>query len=341
MRAVRLPVLLLLLAAVAALGLSACGGGSSDARKLVKETFANAQKAKSGKIDVRLDLGLTGLKGVNGPVSLRFTGPFDRTDPKGVPKFAFTLSGTVNGKSLSAGATSTGTSAFISVQNQPYVLDAKSTARFRQSFGQVTNLSQAPSSSGELPWFTDPENVGEESIGGVQTEHVTGKVDVGKLFDQINARRRAGAPPLDARTRASVANRVTNPRFEFWTGKDDKVLRRLRLAFSVDVPSAQQARLGGLRTVTVSGDYTITDLDRPQTISTPRGAKSQAELQKAILPYIAVISQLVRGAQGVTGGTPAPGTGGGAGSGSRYDQCVQAAGNDIPAAQRCASLLGQ
>src|SRR5215211_4484385 len=86
------------LALLAALSLAACGGGDSEsARKLVKDTFGNAQKVKSGKVDVKLDLDAKGIKELDKPITVAFGGPFQRPD-KGAPRYAFDLTASAQGQ---------------------------------------------------------------------------------------------------------------------------------------------------------------------------------------------------------------------------------------------------
>src|SRR5215217_7484726 len=113
-----------LLALLAALLLVSCGGGDSESgRKLVKETFGNAQKVKSGKVDVKLDLDAKGVKQLDKPITLSFGGPFERPD-KGAPHYAFDLTASAQGRTFVAGAVSTGEQGFVSVQKTNYVLPA-------------------------------------------------------------------------------------------------------------------------------------------------------------------------------------------------------------------------
>src|SRR3954470_8696153 len=85
----RLPCVLLAL--LAALTLAACGGGDSKSRrKLVKETFGNAQKVKSGNLAVKRDVTAKGARALDKPVTVTFGGPFERP-VTGVPHYAFDL----------------------------------------------------------------------------------------------------------------------------------------------------------------------------------------------------------------------------------------------------------
>src|SRR4051812_9303235 len=150
----RLPCVLLAL--LAALTLAACGGDSKSARKLVKETFGNAQKVKSGKVDVKLDLDVQGVPGLDKPVTVAFGGPFERPE-KGAPRYDFDVTASAQGRTFTAGATSTGQAGFVSVQNTDYALPAAQYKRLNDSYKQVSGITQPKASgNGDLPWLEKP-----------------------------------------------------------------------------------------------------------------------------------------------------------------------------------------
>jgi hypothetical protein len=106
-----------------------------------------------------------------------------------------------------------------------------------------------------------------------------------------------------------------------FTGKDDRLLRRLVVA--ADVADAKSA-------ATVSLDLTYTGVNEDKEISAPEGARPFSEL-------LAQLSALKGLGLGLGGGA-------GAGGGSakdlqRYSRCVRRAGASAAAARRCAERL--
>src|SRR4051795_13456401 len=124
------PVLIALLALVAAGCGSSSNASSESAQSLLSQTFSSGPAVKSGRLSVQLDANLQGLSNLNGPVRLRLTGPFQSQGSGKMPRFAFTLGLSGSGGSFTAGGISTGDHGYVLFQGQPYVLSAKLFSRF-------------------------------------------------------------------------------------------------------------------------------------------------------------------------------------------------------------------
>lgn len=349
----------MLAAAIAALALAACGGGSGgssgaqDVDQLLTQTFGPDKPIKSGKLNLGLDLDTRGIASVSGPVSLKLTGPFQSQGRSQLPKFAFTLDLSQGAQSFTAGATSTGDKGFVSFQGQAYALSDQLFNSFKQGFQQAQKQSGAKESSapslaslGVDPrrWLEDPKNVGSAQVGGTETIHISSGIDVEHLLDDVNTLlgkadklgRGQVAKSLTPRQRDALARSVKDAKVDIYTGKDDKMLRRLTLQASFAVPNDLQSKAGGLTSGAVKVDLTIADLNQPQTITAPANAKPFSDLTSAL--------------QGLVGGTSSGGSGssgsGSSGSGAtpqaskKYLDCLQRAGNDVAKVQKCASLVG-
>jgi hypothetical protein len=350
----RLPCVLLAL--LAALSLAACGGGDTKSgRKLVKETFGNAQKVKSGNLDVKLDVNAEGVKGLDKPVTVTFGGPFERPDT-GAPHYAFDLTASAQGQSFVAGAVSTGKQGFVSVQKTNYVLPPAQYKRLNDSYKSVSGITQPKATgNGDLPWLEKPKNKGDETVAGAETIHVSAGVDVQRLLDDLEKRQGGQGQKLTDAEKKQVVDAVKNPRFDFWTGKDDKVLRRVLVTFRLDVPEAERSRFQGLSSVAVKLDNTLSDLNEPQTITAPPSARPVAELSAKVQKLLQQVQALTGAAgAGGTGGTPGtttpsttppsvPGSSGSGGATSgqadKYTECLQSAGTDVAKLQKCQALL--
>src|SRR4051812_47551738 len=84
------------LVTVLALAAAGCGGGGGggiedeSATQILQDTFRSQGKIHSGRLTVGVDADLKGVQGVNGPVALKLSGPFESSDQDGtLPKFAF------------------------------------------------------------------------------------------------------------------------------------------------------------------------------------------------------------------------------------------------------------
>lgn len=360
-RRFRFVALLALLVALLT-GLAACGGNDdssgadADANELLKETFGPDQNVESGNLAVVLGLDAKGLQGIQDPVSIKLNGPFETSGKGKLPKLdlALTLSGA--GANFSAGVVTTGEKGWLELQGTAYAVDDATFAEFKKGYEDSAAKSEDDSGNptfqslgiDPLRWLKDPEVAGSENVGGAETHRITAGVDVSAFLEDVSTllgkagqlgQAAAGVPSsLTEQQRKDIEASVKDAALEVWTGKDDKALRRIKLTVGIDVPEAVRPRAGGLQTGKLTFDLTISDLNEPQEIAEPKNARPLADLQ-----------QLVGGgATGATGGQPsggqAPAPAAGAPSGaesSEYLDCITAAGNDVAAIQKCATLAGQ
>jgi hypothetical protein len=353
-------ILLALLAALA-LGVAACGGddgneasADTDVDTLLNDTFKGNKDVKSGKLNLALNVDAKNAEGVNGPVTLRVSGPFQSLGKQKLPKFKIDFAFEGAGQSIKAGLTSTGEKGFVNFQGTEYAVSDQVFKQFKAGYEQAQKQgkeqNQSLSSLGLDPrqWLTNPKNEGEAKVGDDDTIKITGGVDVNKLLDDLNKAlqktRELGVQGSDqlpsqltAEQKKQVADAVKDPRVEIYTGKDDTILRRMVVALGIVAPQGS----GTSGSADLKLDLSISDLNEDQEVSEPSGAK----------PFDQLLSQLGGLGLGGLGGTGGAGagsgsSGGGSGSGSannealeEYSKCVTDAGNDVAKARKCADLL--
>ena len=133
---------------------------------------------------------------------------------------------------------------------------------------------------------------------------ITGGVDVNKLLDDVNQAlskaRNLGVQgtqnlptQLTAAQRKQVTDAVKDPKVEIYTGKDDKILRRMVVSLGIVAPKNSSSPNGS---ADFKLDFSISDLNEDQKISEPSGAK----------PFDELISQLGGLGLGGLGGAAAP-----------------------------------
>lgn len=356
-----LQVILLALIAALAIGVAACGSSSSDSASsstdvntLLSDTFKGNKDVKSGKLNLSLKVEPKGVQGVNGPVALTISGPFQSQGKGKLPKFdiAFAFEGA--GQNIKAGLTSTGEKGFVNFNGTDYVVSDQVFNQFKAGFEQAqkngtSKQQQSLSSLGLDPrqWLTNPKNEGETKVGSDEVIKITGGVDVNKLLEDVNQALQKtkslgvqGTQNLPSQLTAAQKKQVTDaikdPKVEIYTGKDDKILRRMVISLGIVAPKGSSTT----GSATVNFDLSISDLNKDQTISEPSNAK----------PFDQLLSQLGGlglGGLGAAGGTGSTGGGSSSGSGSapdnaklqKYSQCVSAAGSDVAKARECAKLL--
>jgi hypothetical protein len=356
---IRLSLLVLALLVVPATLLVGCGGGGGeDPNKVLKETFSGNKKVTSGKLDLELTLTTEGVQNVKGPITVSLTGPFQSRGTNQIPQFDFDLKIGAQGENFSAGAISTGDKGYIKLQGNTYEVSPQVFSAFKGGFQRSQsqqNGQRNPSFStlGINPkdWLKSPENKGDEDVEGTTTIHIATGVDLSKLLDgisqilskagQLGATQTQRLPTqLTADQKKKIQDAISDPTFDVYTGKSDKIVRRMTIKLKFKVPQSSQQRANGLKSGQLGVDVKIAQLNQPQTISAPANPKPFTDLSSAIRGLGAL------GALGGGGGTSAPGgTGGTSGSSGSsaniqaYAQCVQQAGNDIAKTQACAKLL--
>ncbi|MFL5819266.1 MAG: hypothetical protein ACJ76S_01085 [Solirubrobacteraceae bacterium] len=344
-----------------ALTLAACGG--EDPQKLIDETFSAGKNVHSGKVSVGLSATPQGSAQASQPVSLRINGPFESQGKGNLPKFDLGLSVSTSGRSFSAAAVSTGQAGFVKLGGSAYQLRDDIFAMLKRAYSQAQaqkggSTQTTPAALGVTPrtWLRDAKNEGSEDVAGTDTAHVSAKIDVPKMLGDLNralAKVRAKGLPqasqlpqsITPQQQKRISDAIRGATFDFWTGKDDKILRRLVIKLNFRVPPSEQASARGVTGGRLAFDFQISDLNRPQQVSTPANPRPFNELGPAV-------RSLVTGGQAGAGAGGAPGagaSGAGAPSGGApspaaqqaYIRCIQQAGGDVAKAQRCAALAGR
>lgn len=329
---VALPSLIAALA-LTVLALFGCGGsgsgsgatssGGATPAELVSQTFGSSAKVRSGQLTVALD---ADLEGTTQPVSLKLTGPFSSSgDPHQIPSFDLTLTVTSDGKTEEYGATSTGDKGFLKYQGTEYAVPDQLFRQFADRYAaaqkQAAGQRQGATTLKALGidprhWLTNPRIVGDADVGGTDTVHVTADIAVPKLLRDVQslaakAGSVTGGQGFSQADRQKLEQSVKSATFDFYTGKDDKRLRKLVLDVTLTT--------GHVR-LTLQYDH----LDEPQDIKAPADAQ----------PLTGLGALLQGAASGGSSTAPPVGS-----ANQRYLQCVQQAGQDIAKYQACAKYL--
>ena len=313
MRTPRLLAALLL--ALAALVLAACGGSddneggssSEDVNELLTQTFTGDKQMDSGKVSLAFTLEAQGegAEELQGPVKVTLDGPFDASDKESMPKFALKAAFDGAGQSLAAGATSTGDKAYVSFQGTDYEVADQVFQQFKTQYEQARQQAEGQEQGQSLAtlgldprkWLTDPQTAGEAQVGDTDTIKITAGIDVNKLLDDANTALEAASAlgaaqgqqipeRLTEEQKQQAAEAIKDPKIEIYTGKDDKILRRLVLSLGLEDEGSSG---------TIAFDVSITDLNESQDIPEPQDAQ----------PFDQLLSQL--GGLGALGGArPAP-----------------------------------
>ena len=344
----------LLLAPLVALVVAACGGdsaqpasSSSDVSQLLRDTFANLSKLKSADVGLALRLDSPSAQG---PVSAQVTGPFASTGEGKLPRFAFSATLSAAGKSERIGATWTGEKAFITLQNTPYAVSDLVARQFAAGYQQALRSNRAKQAKGGLllsslgidftKWLKDARNAGTAQVGDAQTVQITGRADIPRMVDdlaRISQRAQSLGVPgatgsqaqLTPQQRRQLEGAIRGVDVQIYTGREDRILRRLVLHAVLRPPGAKGDS-------TLDLDLRFTKVNQDQQISPPANPKPFSELLKVTGALNGGgLGGLLRGAAGSSSGS-------GASSGAnvdRYAKCVEKANGDTAKARKCAALL--
>jgi hypothetical protein len=352
--------------------LAGCGGGDSgssdDPQTVLNETFSNDQSITSGNVNLTLGVNATGDQGGSFQASLN--GPFqgDASNPQSIPQLDWTVTakGSGGGQSIdfSGGLVVTSDNAYVEYNGKNYEVGSDT---FKQVKDQLEAQAGAASSSGAptsfaegcqqaleqagatdtsgcdidlQSWLPDPSNEGTEDVGGTSTIHIHGDLDVQKVLTDIGnlagAFPGASAQGFDPSQLGAFSDAVTEASMDVYSGQDDHLLRKLALHLTID-PSviAGGAVSVPIDKIDITFGVELDDVNQQQTISAPSGAQ----------PISQLLSDLGISA-GDLGSIPGLGTSSSGGSGSSggssssdYFQCLQQAGNDPKAINKCASQL--
>jgi hypothetical protein len=256
-----------------------------------------------------------------------------------------------SGQNITAGVTSTVDKGFVDFQGTDYAITDNVWSQFRKGYEQ--SQQQASSQKGQSlsalgidpqNWLTNPRNAGDGKVGNDDVVRITGGVDVAKMLDDVNTLLEKGRA-LGGSATQNIPNKLTEqqkqeavqaiqkPSVEIDTGKDDSILRRALVNFTVNLPKSAAATAQSAK---VALDLKITDLNQGQDISAPANPKPFTQL-------LSGLNSLGLGGLGGAGSTGSSGSSGSSGASAdtlkKYSQCIEKAGNDSAKASKCADLL--
>jgi hypothetical protein len=359
--------------------LASCGGDEdqNDVEGLLDSAFSGGIHSADLKLDA--ELRLEGSPSLDRPLRVQASGPFISNDDQ-LPSADIELKiGTDGGgQTITTGLLTTGDRAFVKFQDvyyeQPPAQVRRANAALRRNRGRDSSLSEL----GFDPrgWLADAQDEGDADVAGVETNHVSGALDVESVLRDFNRFvRRSGAavqgatggdPPeqLTAAQIAAITESVSSPSFDVYVGKEDGLVRRVSGRVEFEVPAVLRMRLGNIKSGALEFSLEFADVNGAQEIEAPAKARPLSALTRSLGGASALDSL----GSGLTGGgdgteeplgesTPeiVPPSKGESGNGQlppestttpeaedfeQYAECLDdARPEDTEALQRCAELL--
>ena len=254
------------LVAAAALALAGCGGG--DATGVLSKTASSLDEIKSGTL--ALDLLVTPRGGQGGPpFGFKLAGPFATTGSE-LPRTRMQYTQIANGQSETVTLLSTGAKGFITVDDKTYELQGSRLAPLRSATAVFGG------DGGSLPlddWIRDAEVSDGGEVGGADTDHVHGNLDVSRAVADLGSLA-SDAPALNERERKQLEDSTRKATIDVWSGKEDHLLRKLAIDvdLGLDVPADLRAALGELVGARVQITLAVSNPNRPVTVKGPASA---------------------------------------------------------------------
>ncbi len=248
--------------------LTSCGGGSGGGSDdALAETARRLGEIRSARIDLRLTATSEAAKG---PVGFTLSGPFALPEKEGLPVADVRVAELRGATSVESRFVSTGQAAYVVANGRttPVPGDA--------------GISVGGASGGGLGelridgWLRDPSVSDGGDVGGTSTDKISAGLDVARAFDDVarlgerlGARALAGLKPLDDRARAQLERAARDARIEVWTGKEDRLLRKLVLSVTLTAAGEVPEGLRSLVPVSLSLSLDLAAVNEPVKVEPP------------------------------------------------------------------------
>jgi len=246
--------------------LAGCGGSGKGASSVLSKTASSLGDIRSG--DLGFSLLVTPRGDSAGPAfGFKLAGPFS-TQKSALPVTKVDYTQIANGKSKTVTFTSTGTKGYVTVDSTTYELPASRLGPIRSVMSSFGGNGKGRS----LPidrWIRDAKVSDGGTVGGVATDHVQGGFDVARAAGDLGSQ--ALGRSLTERERKQLADATRSATIDVWSGRQDHLLRKLAIDVDLgfDVPTDLRAALGKLVGARIALNMTITDPNRPVTVTAP------------------------------------------------------------------------
>jgi hypothetical protein len=222
---------------LAVLLLAGCGGGSQSAAEALAETSQNLGQIKSG------DLGLKLMFSAKGGERAGFTleGPFALHQGQ-LPEAQLDYTQVAGDRTTTQTFIMAGDKSYVSIRGTTYELPAETSGQIRGTLGNSGGLGAIDLSS----WVQEPRLEDGDEVDGVGTDRITGHLNVANVVSGLVAiaSQFGGTTPLSPLSGASaeqVQQAVDSATIDVYTGKDDRLLRKLDISMTFS-PSADEVK---------------------------------------------------------------------------------------------------
>jgi len=353
--------------------IAGCGGddeSSDDPQAVIEAAFANETQIESGVLDLSFDLSAEGTEG--GGLIATVSGPFasDPDNPSGIGQLDLDITASGEGaaaealaEDFEAGVTVTEDNLFVNYNGTDYELGEETFTQLQEqqeataeeagvdeSSSFQEQCKQALEAQGGDPaacdidiaaWFSGLEDEGTDDVGGAETNHVSGTLDVEQMITdlfQLGASVPGATGGLDPALIESqlgtISEAVSGAEFDVYASTEDETLRGLDFALDLDT-AALGAGAVGVDSASIGFSLEISEAGEEQTFEEPSDPQPIEDLAGEFgLPGgIPGATLPGGGAELPGGGTEVPGNGG---LPQGIDpQCITDAAGDPAEIQKC------
>jgi hypothetical protein len=220
------------------------------------------------------------------PVTFTLTGPVDTKDKKSDVTFEI-AAGPLK---VDGGLRQVGNDAFVQVNGKWYALPAGSLSGTSSSTGGGTSTTSVDPSA-IMKAFGDPTKLltnakvdGSEKVDGIDSDHVSGDVDLAALIQGISSVAGSAGASSSPISPAQIASEVTSLQqyvksatADLWVGKDDKQIHRFATTVDGKTDAATQ-KSSGIDGFTITMDVSATPTSAP-SVSAPSNPAPIAQLE--------------------------------------------------------------
>jgi|SRR5919201_1958413 hypothetical protein len=258
--------LALALAALALLA-GACGSGRESAQQILADTSANLGKIKSG--DLAMELTFSAKGGKQAGFSLE--GPFALHAGR-LPDAQLDYTQNAGGRTATQTFISTGDKAYVRIRGTTYELPEATANEVRSTVGTTGGLQVIDLSS----WMRDPTLHDGGEVGGADTDRIDAKLNVPAAVSGLMAIASqfggtTGPGALSGASAEQVERAVHNATISVWTGKDDRLLRKVEMTLELSPAASEQ-----IKSVIGAGAHFVLAISNPnEKVSVQRPANAK------------------------------------------------------------------
>src|SRR3954454_24479743 len=258
---------------------------STDVNTLLRDTFRNLDQVKSANLSAKL-----AVDGAGQSVTASLNGLFESQGKGKLPKVQLAAKLEGGGQNFAAGVTWLGDKGYVNLQGVNYEISGLVAKQFAAGYEEAAKQQKSGSNTALLlgidfsKWLKNGRNEGDAKVGDTDTIKLTGEADVARVIADVqriaqkastlNIPGTQGVPSkLTPEQEQEIVSAVNKFAIEVYTGKQDRILRRLVVNADLQDPASQQ-------TSHLVFDLTLNGVGEAQDFSAPKGAKPFSELLK-------------------------------------------------------------